>query len=364
MYFVCILYNDYPFVAGRLSAFSWHGHELLFASTQALIMGFILTASPHWSGKRPLSNLWVVFLFHYWILLRLLFFFDLLPGLLFLVLSLVIPVFIVFSLVWYLKEHRHFLPLISAMFFFTIAQVLYLLTAYSYIDLSYRNNSLLLASLALFYFLFYFSGQLIPFFSKTRLKSDSAKTIALLDRTIIVASTFSFALLPFVTWKFLATVLILLSAFLMMARSFFLWDRSDRPMFEMIKDALLFPLHLGHFWLVIFLILIAFENYFYDFSVAMPAFHALYTGALATLALSVMTRASLGHTGRELVSSYYLVAIFFLIQLGAIGRVFLPLIWQSMSATLMHSVMGVWTLAFIFFLIKFLPIYLQPRADR
>src|SRR5690606_12031809 len=55
------------------------------------------------------------------------------------------------------------------------------------------------------------------------------------------------------------------------------------------------------------------------------AIHALTAGAMATMILAVMTRASLGHTGRELKAGPATVAIFVLVTSGALLRVAAPL---------------------------------------
>ena len=54
---------------------------------------------------------------------------------------------------------------------------------------------------------------------------------------------------------------------------------------------------------------------------ASAAIHALTAGAMATMILAVMTRATLGHTGRELKANAASMVLYLLVTLGAVLRV-------------------------------------------
>ena len=49
--------------------------------------------------------------------------------------------------------------------------------------------------------------------------------------------------------------------------------------------------------------------------------HAVTSGAFGTMTLAVMTRAALGHTGRALTADGWTVAVYVLVNLGALARV-------------------------------------------
>ena len=40
-----------------LPASLWHGHEMLFGYAAAVLAGFLLTATPSWSGRPPVSGI-------------------------------------------------------------------------------------------------------------------------------------------------------------------------------------------------------------------------------------------------------------------------------------------------------------------
>ena len=90
------------------------------------------------------------------------------------------------------------------------------------------------------------------------------------------------------------------------------------------------------------------------------AIHALTAGAMATMILAVMTRATLGHTGRELVASPMTVVIYILVTAGAMLRVLAAL--NLVDYMLGLELAGLaWAGAFVLFLLVYGPILFAPR---
>ncbi|HEY8051743.1 MAG TPA: NnrS family protein, partial [Steroidobacteraceae bacterium] len=91
--------------------------------------------------------------------------------------------------------------------------------------------------------------------------------------------------------------------------------------------------------------------------------HALTIGAAAAMVLAVMSRASLGHTGRALVAPRPVALAYLLLCLAALVRVFLPSLaavnyqWTVMLAG------ALWIAAFALFVIAYTPILMRPRID-
>lgn len=50
---------------------TWHAHEMLFGYTSAALAGFLLTAIPNWTGRRPVSGWRLLGLFSLWVAGRL-----------------------------------------------------------------------------------------------------------------------------------------------------------------------------------------------------------------------------------------------------------------------------------------------------
>jgi uncharacterized protein involved in response to NO len=91
-----------------------------------------------------------------------------------------------------------------------------------------------------------------------------------------------------------------------------------------LREPLLWVLHLGYGWLVLGLLLLGL-NALVPLLPETTALHALTVGAIGTMTLAVMTRASLGHTGRALSAGPGTITIYALITLAAILRLAAPL---------------------------------------
>lgn len=94
------------------------------------------------------------------------------------------------------------------------------------------------------------------------------------------------------------------------------------------------------------------------------ATHAFAYGGIGVITLAMMSRVSLGHTGRDLSQPPLLIALAFgLILIGALVRVALPL-WLPLHYIVWIGIsQGLWIAAFCMFVGVYLPILTQPRAD-
>ena len=89
--------------------------------------------------------------------------------------------------------------------------------------------------------------------------------------------------------------------------------------------------------------------------------HLQGAGALATMIMAVMTRAALGHTGRDLVAARPTVLAYVLLALSGPVRAFGPALLPGL---LPHALAGaLFVGAFLLFLTVYAPILLRPRAD-
>jgi uncharacterized protein involved in response to NO len=93
------------------------------------------------------------------------------------------------------------------------------------------------------------------------------------------------------------------------------------------------------------------------------AIHALTAGAMATMILAVMTRASLGHTARELKANGATVVIYLLVTSGAVLRVTAAL--RLIDYNVGIEIAGLaWGAAFLLFLIAYAPVLWGPRLRK
>ena len=97
-------------------------------------------------------------------------------------------------------------------------------------------------------------------------------------------------------------------------------------------------------------------------SVPFFAVHALTTGTVGSMTMAVMTRATLGHTGRPKHAESLTVWIYLLVNLGAILRLLTPT--QEGSATFLLGLAAIgWSGAYLLFAMKFGPYLLGPSLD-
>jgi uncharacterized protein involved in response to NO len=90
------------------------------------------------------------------------------------------------------------------------------------------------------------------------------------------------------------------------------------------------------------------------------AVHALTAGAMGTMILAVMTRATLGHTGRELRADATTQVIYLLVTVGAALRVAAS--FGLLDYRMGMEVAGVcWLGSFVLFIFNYGPILLAPK---
>jgi uncharacterized protein involved in response to NO len=91
--------------------------------------------------------------------------------------------------------------------------------------------------------------------------------------------------------------------------------------------------------------------------------HALTIGAAATMILAVMTRASLGHTGRPLVVDPIIALAYLLVTAATLVRVFGLAVLRLPYPEVILAAAFLWTAAFVLFIWVYAPILLAPRVD-
>ena len=128
-----------------------------------------------------------------------------------------------------------------------------------------------------------------------------------------------------------------------------------------LSNPLLFILHIGYAWLPIGLCLLG-VSILGSPVPSTTALHALAAGAMGTMTLAVMTRATLGHTGRPLIADRWTIAIYILVTIGAVLRVaspFLPLDYLLV----LRLAGAAWGGAFLLFALAYGPKLFSPRVD-
>jgi uncharacterized protein involved in response to NO len=127
-----------------------------------------------------------------------------------------------------------------------------------------------------------------------------------------------------------------------------------------VPEPLLLILHVGYGWLALGLLLLGL-NGLTDIVPATTALHALTVGAVGTMTLAVMTRASLGHTGRPLAAGPVTKAIYALITAAALLRILSPLAGNRIDLALWLAG-AAWSCAFGLFAVFYGLVLVRPRV--
>jgi uncharacterized protein involved in response to NO len=124
-----------------------------------------------------------------------------------------------------------------------------------------------------------------------------------------------------------------------------------------LREPLLWVLHLGYGWLGLGFCLLGWNG--------LPPFvalHALTVGAIGTMTLAVMTRATLGHTGRPLTAGPGTTAIYGLVTVAALCRLVAPFVGEHYLMMLWLAGCA-WSAAFGLFAILYLRPFVLPRVS-
>ncbi|HEU0224909.1 MAG TPA: NnrS family protein, partial [Steroidobacteraceae bacterium] len=339
----------------------WHGHEMLFGFVGAAIAGFLLTAVPSWTGARGFGGLPLMLLAVIWMAGRVAFAgLGSLPFAIVAILELqFLPALAVLVAPPLVRSRNRNTPLLFVLLALWMIDV-YFLLALSGEGLAAARHSLLLAIDVVLLLVTVIGGRIVPAFTASGLRQAGIvlekKERALLDGATIVAMVAVVVADLLAPWQTAAGWVAALAALLHAARLAG-WQGQHS-----LRMPLVWCLHLAYAWIPIGFGLKAIHL------LAGGAWsghwlHGLTIGAAAAMILAVMTRASLGHTGRPLVAAAPVAVAYLLLSACALVRVLAPALpganylWTVMLAGLL------WLAAFALFLVVYTPILFRPRVD-
>ncbi|HMS85532.1 MAG TPA: NnrS family protein [Nitrospira sp.] len=339
----------------------WHVHEMLFGFIPALIAGFLLTAMPNWTDRMPLSGLPLLALFLLWLAGRLFMASPwlgasasaVIDGTFLGVLALYVWREIIMAGCW------DRLPIGFLVTFFAGANGAFHVSALrgSSTDLPERLG---LGVMTLM--LTVIGGRLTPTFSIEYLEDrNEAKLPAVFTRfdTVVMLSVL-LAVIGWVgqpehPWVAMALIVTGLASLVRLLR----WRG-----WKTWREPLVLILNVGYAWVALYLIALGAALLGIGFHPA-NAIHLLTSGAMGTMTLAVMTRASLGHTGRPRHADRLTVAIYLLVNTAALLRIFAP--HAETPTALTHAILGLsalgWSGAYLLYAFHYGPYLVRPSLD-
>lgn len=341
-----------------LGAAYWHGHEMLFGFAVAGLTGFLLTAVPSWTDTGPVRGPRLVGLFVLWLGGRVLAWVQ--SGLAYsLADGLFLPVLIAFVAPGILARNaRRNGVIVALLAFLALANLAFHAEATGLLDRGARWGLYLALDLFVL-FLTLIGGRVVPAFTIGGMRM-AGEPVAIapmpwLDRAAILSAAAVAAVEALAPEGRALFVVAALAAALNGSRVL-RWQG-----WRTWRMPLVWILHLGYAWLVIGLALKALAAL--DLVLPSNASHALTAGAVGTMILAVMSRASLGHTGRKLEADRATTLAYGLVTLGALLRVGGPWVLPGHAAAAILAAGASWAMGFALFSIRFWPILTGPRID-
>lgn len=335
----------------------WHVHEMLFGYLAAVVAGFLLTAVPNWTGRMPVMGAPLAALFGLWVLGRL---------------AMISPwrgepwamaldsLFLVAFAVLIWREvvagrNSRNLPVCLIVTLLAVANIAFHLSPYAR---GAPERAALGAAAALIGLI---GGRVVPSFTRNWLApqglGDQVAVSPRLDQVSLYVTGLAGA--AWVIWPGeIAAGGLLVAAGLVAAVRLARWGG-----WRTRAEPLVWILHLGYGWLTAALVLLGFAVLAPQWIPRTAGVHALTAGAIGVMTLAMMTRASLGHTGRARVAGPATLTIYLLVNVAAVLRVAAAFAgaWRTVGLEVSG---GLWVSAFALFAIAYGPALTRPARPQ
>jgi len=334
----------------------WHAHEMIFGFATAVVVGFLMTASQNWSGKRGVHGRRLQVLVAVWLAARIMPWLVTAPSLIYAALDLAFLILAVIFLIPHLLQasQKRNMGLLAVLAFLGGANAMVHMEAAGWVH-GVASRGLALAVGMITVIIVVIGGRVIPVFTRNAEKSAKVRSFRTLDLacvTLTAAYALSDAALPASTF-FGITTLVAAAANTLRWLLWDPWSTRHQPM--------LWILFSGYLWLVLGL-------YLRGLGVWQPiapslGIHAIGVGSIGVLIYGMMPRVSLGHTGRPIHAQRALVAGFVLINGAAAVRVVGAGLVPNFYTDAVIVAGLLWTLAFVIFFGIFVRVLTAPRVD-
>lgn len=353
-----VMLSGGPIPPMRLDPLTWHIHEMLFGFVPAAIAGFLLTAIPNWTGRPPVRGAALMGLLLLWAAGRAAGLIGaLLPLWLEATIDMAFPALLcaVAAREIMLAGNRRNLPIPLPVALLAIADLLTVLEAAGHdvpTGLGWR-----LGLAAILVLISVIGGRIIPAFTRNWLMRRGDDRLppphGMIDSAaiaLLIAVLAAWIVLPGSRAVGVALILGAAVNLLRLAR----WRGHATG-----AEPLLAVLHLGYLWVPVGGVLLG-------LSLLTPlvpkaaAVHAWTAGAIGTMIIAVMTRVSLGHTGRPLTADRLTTMIYAMIALAALARI-AAAFTMSAATGLLNISAGLWIAGFLLFAARYGRFLLGPR---
>jgi uncharacterized protein involved in response to NO len=337
----------------------WHAHEMIFGYTMAVVSGFLLTAIKNWTGEEVLRGKALAFLFLLWLLARLL----PLTGLM-IPLEIIAAIDVAFLLsltlaclrpVLKVKQYKQ-IGIISKLFLLMLCNVVFYLGLMGVVADGVRWG-LYSAIYIIIALIFVMLRRVMPMFIKNSVDGEVKLTNrAWVDHSSLVLLVCLLISDVFTEYDNLTAVFAVL--------------------LTLVHTLRLAGWYSSKVWRIPLLWILVTAYAFFILGFALKALsitsgispflsvHAFTAGGIGLLTIGMMSRISLGHTGRNVFQPPAIVFwVFAVLLVGVIVRVIFPLFNMDLYIYWIGISQLLWMIAFAIFVVVYAPMFLSARVD-
>jgi len=342
----------------------WHAHEMIFGFLGAIISGFVLTAMPNWTGRIPIAGYRLLVLFGFWLAGRIAMMVGAdgsisviaLEGAFLILLSLVVCREVLLA-----KNWRN-LPVALLISCFAFANLLFHFETLHWYELGpdagYGQRLALGVAMILIALI---GGRIIPNFTLNWMKKQSIEAVPVafdgFDKAVLCLTIVGVVFwMVWPGWTVSGAMFILIGCLhfirLMRWRG---WMTFSEP--------LVLILHVGYGWLVMAFLFIGIGIVYPALVAQSDALHALTIGAIGMMTMAVMTRATLGHTGRQLKANALTKLLYGFLFVSAVVRLCASMMpWSYYYSLVLAGVC--WVIAYGLFVLVYGPMMLSHKKNK
>jgi uncharacterized protein involved in response to NO len=345
-------------VATAFAPRDWHIHEMLFGYVPAVATGFLLTAIPNWTGRLPIQGQRLLGLVLVWFAGRIAVSTSAAIGWAFA--AAIDGAFLFLVAAAALREiiagrNWRNLRVVLLIALLATGNIAFHLEAHMAGAADYSTRLGIATAVMLISLI---GGRIVPSFTHNWLvRMNPGRLPVPFGRFDAIAISCSAVAL--MLWVVLPTTaptaaLLLLAGILHLVR-LARWA-GDRT----FGDRLVLVLHVGYAFVPLGFLLTGAAGL--DLLSPAAGIHSWAAGAIGVMTLAVMTRASLGHTGRRLEASFTIQAIYSAAILAALLRI-CAILHPAWSVALLHASALAWAAAFLGFAASFGPMLIGRRRS-
>ena len=347
-------------IATHFAPVDWHVHELLFGFLPAIITGFLFTAVPNWTGRMPLQGKMLLALVLLWAGGRVAVALSAIIGWQTAMLAdgaFLVSVTLVIAREIIAGRNYRNLKVLIPLTLLALANLLFHLEAGlgEETDLSRR-----LAFAAVVMLIVIIGGRIVPSFTRNWLARENPGAFpapfGIFDKVSIAATATALAAWVALPQHAATGSLLILSGILQVIR-LVRWQGH-----RTWRDPLVWILHVSYGLLSAGLLVLGLSVLWPDVVRPAAALHLIAIGAIGGMTLSVMVRASRGHTGQALQAGNGGKLCFAAILLAAAARVAAEYV-PSYYVLWLHIAAIGWITAYLCFAATFAPHLARTRKS-